>query len=1466
MVETALAHSSRGGSITAANRLDVGRMDQRCGGEDENVGCGAMFWERKRQANGDYKQCCDGGDVNVPPRQPFPQPLRDLVHNRTFLKNFRTYQAAFQCASTGLKDRSVPGLSSFTVQGKLYHSLSMSAMPDDNGAERTFLQIYTLDDQAAAAQRGNIFKGLDANHLSSLTQMLSEVNPYVGQFKALANSTTPNARLILQAAPSGPHATVNGQEARTYSLPSASEVAVLILGADDEQQHAREVIVHKATAPPGQGFALQRIPTSNAAFMPLHFMLMCPRGEPGWHSKMYRVSDGGPNAKSRKRLTPKDYATFYLHTRNGNNPDDNPLHCCGRGWQEWVVEGYALEEEHNLAYLRSPECQKKLRRTTFDHVATADANVTGAQLGQRVVLPALFKGGPRYMHARYQDAMALVRKYGRPTYFITFTCNPNWEEIKRELFEGQQAIDRPDLTSRVFNMKLKELLRDVTKGQVLGEVLAHTYVVEYQKRGLPHAHILLIVNPDDVPVTAADIDATISAEIPDKTTNPNLYETVTTSMMHGPCGALNPGCSCMKDGVCSKHYPKKFADVTSTGDGVKVVHRRRQDGREVEVRGGVLDNRSVVPYNPWLCTKYNAHINVELCASVQSVKYLYKYIFKGQDRAMAKLMSDQGTVAFVNEVAQFLDGRYIGACEAAWRTFGFSVGDVQPPVQRLDLHLPGEEPITVEADEQVADRAAAGAPLTKLTGYFEYNRTHPKEQPNSSIVYQQFPEHFTWHPKAGWKPRKTSAFMVGRVYTASIRDPERFHLRVLLNHVKAPTSFEDLRTYEGVTYGTFKEAAAARGLLADDAEWDATLTEAALYAFPHQMRSTFAMILENETVADAGALWQAHKAALCEDYKREARRTHPDADIDTAAVENKGLLAMHRLLEHLNRPLTYYGLPAPDFSAQVAEQEHLIIAQQRNYDRTLMQAVVTSKLESSNQDQLCNFNAVAAAVDDYLTDEAAAVVNNTQRLPRDLATRKAKPRCFFMNGPAGTGKTFVYDALLAYVRGKGHIALASATSGIAALLLPGGATAHNTYKLPVEMLTESSQCNLRLTHPLSPAVQVIAEAALLLIDEAPMMNKHAYGAIDRSLRDITGVDEPFGGKVIVLGGDFRQCLPVVRRGQPAQVIQTCLKRFKLWPEFKVLNLTINERVRRATRNATPELQQRAAAYANYLLRVGDGTEVVHPLSDGTQAEHVRIDSSMVIPQNTTVPDLVRLVYGAGGDDIRAFASTGKDFLYSRTILAPRNVDVDAINDAALELFPAGDGTPSAPAYRVYHSADSVGTENEADATAYPPEVLNAFKLGGMPHHELKLKKGAIIMLLRNLSPRDGLANGTRLIILNLYKNLLEVQVVGGIHDGKVCFIPRITTIACDVDIPIKLQRRQFPVKLAFAMTINKSQGQTLSNVALYLPNPVFAHGQLYTALSRVGDPRHIKILVKGGLRNDGHTYTANVVYRQVIQE
>jgi len=183
-------------------------------------------------------------------------------------------------------------------------------------------------------------------------------------------------------------------------------------------------------------------------------------------------------------------------------------------------------------------------------------------------------------------------------------------------------------------MKLREMMKDLCERHWLGEVVAYIYVIEFQKRGLPHAHILLILANKNKIRSIEEYDSFVSAEIPDHELNPLAYETVTTMMMHGPCGVLNALLPCMKDGKCKKHYPKSFQEITQEGPNGYPIYRRRNNGHYVEISNGIqLDNRWVVPYNIKLVEKYNAHINVEICNSLLAIKYLYKYVYKGHDRA-----------------------------------------------------------------------------------------------------------------------------------------------------------------------------------------------------------------------------------------------------------------------------------------------------------------------------------------------------------------------------------------------------------------------------------------------------------------------------------------------------------------------------------------------------------------------------------------------------------------------------------------------------------------------------------------------------------------------------------------------------------------------------------------------------------------------------------------------------------------
>ena len=193
-----------------------------------------------------------------------------------------------------------------------------------------------------------------------------------------------------------------------------------------------------------------------------------------------------------------------------------------------------------------------------------------------------------------------------------------------------------------------------------GRVIGHIRVIEFQKRGLPHAHLLLILHPDDKPRTVEDYDSIVSAQIPDPDLFPTTHDCISSRMMHGPCGPNHPRAPCMENGVCSKGYPKAFVEQTHSEQSGYPVYKRPNNGVTVTTANNVqLDNRWVVPHNIYLATKYNAHINVEICTTIHVIKYLYKYVYKGHDRARNSVKNAEHATAnaLINEINILLDAR-----------------------------------------------------------------------------------------------------------------------------------------------------------------------------------------------------------------------------------------------------------------------------------------------------------------------------------------------------------------------------------------------------------------------------------------------------------------------------------------------------------------------------------------------------------------------------------------------------------------------------------------------------------------------------------------------------------------------------------------------------------------------------------------------------------------------------------------
>ncbi len=267
---------------------------------------------------------------------------------------------------------------------------------------------------------------------------------------------------------------------------------------------------------------------------------------------------------------------------------------------------------------------------------------------------------------------------------------------------------------------------------------------------------------------------------------------------------------------------------------------------------------------------------------------------------------------------------------------------------------------------------------------------------------------------------------------------------------------------------------------------------------------------------------------------------------------------------------------------------------------------------------------------------------------------------------------------------------------------------------------------------------------------------------------------------------------------------------------------------------TPE----SDAFAQWLLEVGSG----HGLGP---EKTVELPANMRLQQNN-LAGMVQAIY-PGIED----GNKPDHFFLERALLTCKNDMVQEINQYVLDKFP---GPQS-----VVHSADKVADREEQQ---YPVEFLNSLSTSGLPLAHLTLKPGCPIMLLRNIDPANGLCNGSRLILMDVKLHVLQCRILtAGKHAGKVVFIPRIALTPSEEELPIRLTRRQFPVRVAFSMTINKSQGQSVKNVGLDLRVPVFSHGQLYVALSRCTSGNRIKALFPP--TSEG-TQTTNIVYPEVL--
>ncbi|XP_048622775.1 uncharacterized protein LOC106427373 [Brassica napus] len=579
-----------------------------------------------------------------------------------------------------------------------------------------------------------------------------------------------------------------------------------------------------------QSDTFQQIRDDHPLYMSHQYPLLFPYGEYGFHPEIPLQLEIG-TSRTRQFLTIRQYYAAQIQTRLNQGmtlvKGDRLLH-------QYAVDIFTTIEEDRLRWARNNQdvLRAELNSNVLDAVSKGDTDAK--IIGQRFILPPSFTGRPRYLVEKYHDAMAICREYGNPDLFITMTANPNWKEIKEHLdrYGGGSPNDRPDIECRVFKMKLDELLKDFKKRTFFKPYTATLHRIEFQKRGLPHAHILLWFGNSSRTPSLEEVDEIISAELPNKEEDPEAYNLVTKHMIHGPCGVSNQKSPCMENNVCTKKYPRPYNGSTSIDKSGYVLYRRRRNETDpLRKNGVIIDNTFVVPHNIKLLKKYKAHINVEWCNRTSAVKYLFKYITKGVDRTSAIIekgnpISTPNTTASGepkervlkqrNEIQDYIDAWYVSACESMWRNFAFHIHKRKPSVEKLIIHLEGEHNITIKSTDNLG--RVIRKPGIEKTIFTEWMVLCRRSEFARTLTYVQIPEYFVWNNTTKvWSERKKGK-TIGRIMVVHPSVEDRYYLRILINKIKGPRSYDELKTFNDVKYSDFKSVCHARGYLDNDVE------------------------------------------------------------------------------------------------------------------------------------------------------------------------------------------------------------------------------------------------------------------------------------------------------------------------------------------------------------------------------------------------------------------------------------------------------------------------------------------------------------------------------------------------------------------------------------------------------------------------------------------------------------------------
>ena len=1386
------------------------------------------------------KKCCNGGELfnestKYPHLNPLPPSLLYFITQRKnhMGRNSVSYNNTLSLGATGIENESktggyetIHGDHSVLLHGRTYHFLP-------NNSRTGGLYFFTYDALQEMNEYGDkMLNSRDKNQeikhyrfypeiATALFNELKMINHYVRDCIAIGNQ-------------------VRDELTMQINLTTTSFEIASIISEEAGRPNRRIIFQLKNEDRPNS------IGVHSGRMEPLCYPLFFPYGEFGWSSELRKEIKFSSYMMHRLFLPERDQqGNLILMSTHASPPRQLPFsrfQIMFRLGQIYLVDmisriiDYRLEfHKYNQQTLFGIDAENSVDVTTGD---VNDNNQRDDMLttGKHTFLSQSFHGSRRHLLSLASNALCLVTEFGRPTLFITLTCNPHWPEIKSMLFEGETAYDRPDITCKVFHTKLDYFLHNLRNGKYFEEkhkVIYEIRVIEYQQRGLPHCHLVVMLSNIPDWKTEKDelcnwIDENINANYPAMHTNSSqrlrqIHELIGSHMVH-KCYKGETGCLDEVTGQCTRGFTNHVIQERTTLDEQGYPHYRRNTTNDL----------NVVSHNVYMLLDWQGHINVEYSGSTYCVIYLYKYLFKGRKKVTAVVKGKKDKQK--DEIKAYVQGRYMCAMDAMWRCYGYHTYPSSIPAVNLIkivLEDTANEFISKNKCQDITvylNRPLSLRPLlyTQMFQLYRWSYQLTKKYTTRPELLNNIDGFFVIQVtpmtrKIYIMKKVDSSPSITRLATLCILSGEIWYLRQIILYYPI-LSYKDAKAWNGFVYLTYQEGALARGIIEERGEAKAAFREVIDYYIPSELRAFFVLLTINGYPTMEIYRNEEYCRALMLDYLHEGNSTQGTAS-------EKLIRDLSYRFQQEDKTCTMYGLPEP----------------REQYDELQNQR---SKYEPSEQLRL--YHELCSTIPS--TPEQQDLFNE---IIEDI--EQVNTSIYFVQGMGGSGKSTLCKKVLAWTRSQGKICLGCASTGLAATIYDDFYTAHSLFHFPViedEDRDEDSllECKL-LKHP--KRYELLKATSVIVWDEFPSNHREIFEAAYRALNG-------YKDKVVICFGDFRQIAPVVKYGSRFQVAQASIISSYLWQHFEIRHLTKNMRLlgmsigADAGMNTDEETyfinQQRE--YADMIVNIGNGT---------WKGENCIGEDRFCGSQELLIPNIKCLTNHQEALDFIYPNKFSTPNFHKRAILAGTNKEVDSWNSTIQNM------NPNILGKKHLLSADKLAEVDDPTnilKDMLTTEVLNSFNNAGVPPHDLPLCVGDICILQRNLSKKDGLTNNTRVQIIGLRTYSIQVRTLG--EHGKAAAIPRIRfKFRLPFGQSFQLRRTQFPLRLAYCMSLNKAQGQEMDTNLLDLRNPVFAHGHLYVGLSRVREASKIAIFTNKDLtfKTSSGSIVAivkNVVYPELL--